>query len=362
MKLTMKKFLIFSFTFLFVIGISIDVFADTAKSAKNLFYVGDSINETVDGKSDVYAAGDYINLSGNVEAEVIVAGNNINISVENVGGSVRAVGSTLNIDSKINRNITAIGSIINIESNTKAEGVYIIGGSVNFSGKSEDIYIIGGKVELNGVVTGNLNIKCSELVIGENARVYGDFKLESENYPTVLGDFDTSTIDFEKIDVKDNYSSNFKWGWFLGKVISIITSIMLAVLITLLCKKYLSNSYERLVSKPWLPFIVGFATLIIVPILAIILCFTVVCIPVSVISILIYSILIYISPVISGILVGRIVFKNINKYLSGIVLTIIIKLLTFIPYVGAIVVFACLLLSLGLFVENIFYIISEKQS
>ena len=41
MKLTMKKFLMFAVTFLFVMGISINVFADTGESAKNLFYAGD---------------------------------------------------------------------------------------------------------------------------------------------------------------------------------------------------------------------------------------------------------------------------------------------------------------------------------
>ena len=212
------------------------------------------------------------------------------------------------------------------------------------------------------MVTGNVSINCSELVIGENTRVYGKFELKSENEPTVLGEFDTSKIDFEKIDVKDDVNSNFNGVSLIGKAMSLITAIILAVLITLLCKRYLSNSYNRLVSKPWLPFVVGFATLIIVPILAIILCFTMVCIPVSIISILIYSVLIYIAPVISGIVVGRIVFRNMNKYLSGILFTIIIKMITFIPYVGAIVVFACLLLSLGLFIENIFYLIDEKES
>ena len=117
-----------------------------------------------------------------------------------------------------------------------------------------------------------------------------------------------------------------------------------------------------MVSKPWLPFLVGFATLVIVPILAIILCFTVVCIPVSIISILIYSVLIYIAPIISGIVVGRVVFRNMNEYLSGIVFTVIIKVITFIPYVGAIVGFACLLLSLGLFMQNIFSILGRKQA
>lgn len=138
MNLNMKKFLMFAVTFLFVMGISINVFADTRESARNLFYADDNINETVDGKSDVYVFGNSISLNGSVESDIIVAGNTINISVESVGGSVRAAGYSINIDSSINRNITACASDINIESNTKAKGVYILGESISFLGKAED--------------------------------------------------------------------------------------------------------------------------------------------------------------------------------------------------------------------------------
>ncbi len=370
MKLTMKRFLIFAVTFLFTVGISINVFADTAESARNLFYAGNNINKTVDGKSDVYMAGNTISLNGTVEGDIIVGGNTINIDVNTIGGSVRAAGNVININSQINRNITAFGNAININSNSKVKGVYVFAESVNLLGEVEDLYITCNKVELNGVVTGNLKIICDELIIGENARVDGSFDVKSENEPTVLGNFNTNKINFQKIETDNKDDSffgstiigSFLGAALIGKAISLITAIIVVLLITVLCKKYLSNSYDRLVNKPWLPFLIGFATLIIVPILAIMLCFTVVCIPISIISILIYSVLIYIAPVISGIVIGRVVFRNMNQYLSAIAFTLIIKVITFIPYVGIIASFACLLLSLGLFIQNIFSILTEKQA
>ncbi len=370
MKLTMKRFLMFAVTFFFVMSISINVFADTAESARNLFYTGNNINKTVDGKSDVYMAGNTISLNGTVEGDVIVAGNTINIDVNSIGGSVRAAANVININSQINRNITAFANAININSNSKAKGVYVFAESVNLLGEVEDLYIVASKVELNGVVTGNAKIICDELIIAENARVDGSFDVKAENEPTVLGSFNTSKINFEKIetDNKDNsflgstIIGGFLGAALIGKIVSLITAIILVLLISVLCKKYLSNSYDRLVNKPWLPFLIGFATLIIVPILSMMLCFTVVCIPISIISILIYSVLIYIAPIISGIVIGRIVFRNMNKYLSAIVFTLIIKLITFIPFIGVIAGLACLLLSLGLFIQNIFAILTEKQA
>ena len=118
---------------------------------------------------------------------------------------------------------------------------YIFGGSISFLGEAEDLYISADKVELNGVVTGNVKISCSELVIGENTRVDGKFELEAENQPIVLGSFDTSKIDFEKIEINNENNINFIGASLIGKAISLITAIILVVLITLLCKGYLSN-------------------------------------------------------------------------------------------------------------------------
>lgn len=359
MKLTIKRFLLFAVTFFLIGGISVNAFATPIESAKNNFFVNDLIEDNLNVESDVYAVGSLINFSGNVEGDIIAVGETIDINTEKIGGSLRAIGSTINIDSEINRNITTIAENINIKENSKVQGVYIIGANIVFNGQAEDVYINADKVELNGIISGNVNITCDKLVIGENAKIDGDIKVTSENEAVILGDFDSSRIDFTKIEVVEDY--NFTGMSIFNLITSLITAIILAVLITLLCKNYLSSSYDRLVKRGWLPFLIGFSALIIIPIAAIMLCFTVVCIPVSIISIIIYIILIYLAPVIGGILLGRIVLKNINVYLSAIIFTVIIKLLTIIPYVGGITYFVCILLSLGLFIQNIFSLMTEKQ-
>lgn len=43
-----------------------------------------------------------------------------------------------------------------------------------------------------------------------------------------------------------------------------------------------------------------------------------------------------------------------NPYLSAIIFTLIVKMLLFTPYIGGVIIFACILLSLGIFIQNIF--------
>lgn len=362
MKLTIKRFLLFTVVFLFIGGISVNVFASPIKSASNEFYADNNIDENLDVKADVYVAGNSIRLSGKVGSDILVAGNIININTENIGGSLRAAGSSINIGSKIDGNITAIAGNINIKEETKANGIYIGGSNIIFLGEAEDLYISGDKVELNGTITGNVDINCSELIIGENTRIDGTFKVKGEKEPIILGDFDTNKIEFTQIATHEDISFSFKGISVLNKVITLITSILLAVLIMLLCKRYISKSVGRLEYKPWLPFIIGFASLVIVPIAALVICFTIIAIPVSVIALIIYVLLIYLAPIISGILLGRILLKSMNTYISGIICTIIIKLLAMVPYIRGVLIFICILLSLGVFVQNIFGLITEREN
>ena len=133
-----------------------------------------------------------------------------------------------------------------------------------------------------------------------------------------------------------------------------------SILITLFCSRYNNRACEKLEHRGWLPFLIGFATLIVLPIAAVLLCITIVEIPISVISLIIYGILIYLAPVFTGIILGRFILKNMNEYLSAIIFTLIVKIITFIPYVGGISLFICVLLSLGVFIQNTFEAINDK--
>ena len=354
MRISFKKVILFAIGFLFMINYSFNAFADTLDSASNKFFSSNNINETLDAQSDVYAVGNNLRFNGIVKADLLVAGNNIDIQTESIGGSIRAAGATITIDSNVERNITVAGASVDIKSGTKAKGIYISSGDVNFEGEAEDLMINGNVVTINGIVTNNVKVNCTKLIIGEKAKVIGNFKVKSEEDMEVLGDFNTNNITFEKINYDKNETRLLGKINILGKFARIITAIILAVLITLLCNKYNNKAVERFEYRPWMPFIIGFATLVILPMAAILLCITIVGIPISIISFIIYGLLIYLAPIFTSVILGKVVLKNMNPYLSAIIFTLIVKMLLFTPYIGGVIIFACILLSLGIFIQNIF--------
>ena len=188
MRMSFKKVILFAVGFLFMINYSFNAFADILDSASNKFFSSNNINETLDAQSDVYAVGNNLRFNGIVKADLLVAGNNIDIQTESIGGSIRAAGATITIDSNVERNITVAGASVDIKSGTKAKGIYISSGDVNFEGEAEDLMINGNVVTINGIVTNNVKVNCTKLIIGEKAKVIGNFKVKSEEDMEVLGD------------------------------------------------------------------------------------------------------------------------------------------------------------------------------
>lgn len=349
----MKKILVLGLALVLSFIISIPVFADSdVESAGNIFIFEDSISRDFQSKGDVYAFGNSIGLNGTADGDILAFGNEITINSKEVKGSIRGAGRYLNIMANSVSNITVAGQSIKILDGTVAKGVYIAGETINFLGTAEDLYVAGERVIINGTITGDVKVECSQLIIGQNAKIDGEINVKGEKEPEVLGDIDASKVKFEQINNSNEKSikSNFSFG---SIVIKIISSILLALLLVLICRRDLEKTAVGLVKKPWLPLVIGFCTLIVLPIAAILTFITIVGIPIGIISLTIYGIIIYLSPIVTSIVIGKIFMKNINLFLSSIASVVVLRLLLLVPYLGGILRFICMLLVLGVFILEI---------
>lgn len=358
----MKKILILVLALMMSLMFSIPAFADTdVESAGNIFMFENSISRDFESKGDVYAFGNSINLNGSAEGDILAFGNEIRITSTEVKGSIRSAGASLNILATSVKNITAAGGIVTVLEGTTAKGVYIAGGTIDFLGNAEDLFVTGDNVTINGTITGDVKVECSQLTIGENAKIDGTIEVKGENEPVILGDFDSSKVQFEKVAINTNKSINTRFN--IGSIIiKIISSILIALLLVLIFRRNLEKTTVNLIKKPWLPFVIGFCTLIVLPIAAILTFITIVGIPVGIISLIIYGIIIYLSPVITAVVIGKIFMKNINLYLSSIAAVVALRLLLLIPYLGGVLTFACMILALGAFILEVIDKIKDNQN
>ena len=352
-RINMKKILTLMLALIMSLAISIPAYAETeVESAGNIFMFEESISKEINSKSDVYAMGESVNLSGTAEGDILALGRDVTINESEVKGSIRCAGSTLNILATSVKNITVAGATITVKEGTNAKGVYIAGGSINFLGNAEDLYVAGEDVTIDGTITGDIKVDCRQLTIGENAKIEGTIKVKGEKEPIILGDFDSSKINFEK--VASSSSDSIKPKFSIGStIIKIISSILIALLLVLICRRHLEKTTELVTKKAWLPLVIGFCTLIVLPIVALLTFITIVGIPIGVLSLIIYGIVIYLAPIITAIVLGKIFIKKINIYLSSIAAVVVLRLLLMIPILGVILTFACIFLALGAFVLEI---------
>ena len=99
-------------------------------------------------------------------------------------------GGELIVNGNVSGNVIAAGGSIKVNGNVGGD-VAVFGGQIFLSRDSVvngDVLLGGGEVTLDGVVNGNGRVSAGTLQTGDNFKLKGNLKLESQNYPSNLKD------------------------------------------------------------------------------------------------------------------------------------------------------------------------------
>ncbi len=357
----MKKKGVFILTLLIMILLTVNVFADSIDSASNYFAFDEDVKISKEVLGDIYSAGRKIDIKDNVEGDVIALGEIIDITSDEVNGNIRSGAQTLNINSKNIKNITSFGQNINIEEKTTAKAIYVSAENINFKGSCEGFYATGDTIIINGKVNGDVNVTCDELIIADNGDITGDIEVYSPKDPIVNSNVTMDDIQYTKIE---NSTSENELKAFVGfgTIISILASLIIGLLLYSLFKKFFINSDDLLIKEP-LPIVLGgMASFILAPIVSLLLFLTVIALPLGVISLIMYFIVVYLSPVIMGIILGRLILKNKNPYLQLLIGILVIRILTLLPIIGGFVWVVSGMITQGLIVYAFYQSIKYKEN
>ncbi|MEG0856635.1 MAG: hypothetical protein RSG52_09145 [Terrisporobacter sp.] len=356
----MKKKGLFILTLLMTFLFSINGFAENVDSASNYIGFNGEINITKEVLGDIYSSGNNIIIEENVGGDVIAGGETIDIKSEKVNGNIRTLSRILNINSKNIKNITSGAQKINIGKNTSAKGLYLSGEEINFKGSCEGFYATGGTIIINGKVNGDVNVTCNEFIIADNGDITGKIKVKANKDPVVNSKVTVDDIDFTKIN---NEKTQNQISTFLGvgTVISLLASMLVGLVVYLIFKKFFINSDLIIRKEPLHIVLGGIASFILTPLVSMLLFITIIGLPLGIISLISYFIIVYLSPVISGIILGRLALKDKNPYLQVIVGILLIRALSLMPYLGTFIWVLSGMLSLGLITYEFAISIKYKE-
>ncbi|MCK5289739.1 MAG: hypothetical protein KAJ56_02235 [Candidatus Aenigmarchaeota archaeon] len=315
----------------------------------DIIIIGENIQIRGHIKGDVIALGSTVITDGEIDGDIIVLGQDINLKGK-INDDIYALGGHIDIDGPNPDNGIVVGSIIIIDRDTEFKrDVRFAGESINIDGTiGRDVNIAGQTVTVTGIIGGNATIKSESLTIQESSAINGSLNYTSpkeadiKNIDSIKGDI----VYTKKIEIKKTYIESIK-----SSIWSILSLFLIGLLIIYIMPGFIERTEKTIRTRTLKSMLFGFIGLIIIPIVAFIMIFTLIGIPLSLIIFALYIIGLYISTIFVGIALGQKILNRTNKKKAGILSLLIgliaLNLIFILPYIGGLAKIISLVLGFG---------------
>ena len=325
---------------------------------EDLYAIGENTTVAGDILGDLFAIGTSVLVGGGniVENDALIAGFNVSL-ISTIKQDARIIGWTTLFSGKTGKDMAVIANQIRILPESVIGQDFIAGaGRVVLDGKvTRNVKIIAGEVELNDVVGGNVEITADKVIVGPKAVITGNFSYSSSQPATidssarVLG-----TTEFKSIDTRSRAQKILPTLWSTWMLINIIVLLLSALILHGVLRE-ISNKFVLTSIKHfgW-SLVRGFIILVAAPAAILLSFLTFVGIPFGILGITLYLSLCMVAVVYSPIIIGSIVMRLVSNAegvqvnWKTIVLGVAcVAVVSYVPYVGGLVKFVFVLVSLG---------------
>ena len=305
-----------------------------------------NVRSTIDG--DLVAAGRRVTVDGNVTGDVIAAAQEIEIRSE-VTDDLRAAGQFVRVMSPVSGHIVAAGQTV-----TVSEGVgdwaWLAGDTVEvLADVGGDLMIRARTITIDAEIDGDVQVTGDKLRLGPDANVRGDLRWRSENEADISPE---AIIGGELIEEP---APGFAEDVGTGRGLSFTLTVIVAVTVLFsLFPRPLRASAHRIATRPFASLVLGFAVLAAMPVLAILLMFSPLNAWFGLAVLGIYVVTLFLSVMTGLFAVSDLALRRLRpkpavwQALVAILVTVVaVGLLTYVPYLGVIVVLGIWLLGIG---------------
>lgn len=337
-----------------------NITVSSGEAVKNLYAAGNIVSIDGEVQKDLYAAGNIVTVGGSVEDNVCAAGGTVVIK-NNVGGNVHAAGGSIVIEGNIAEDLFLAGGNILISKSASVKGDLIIGGgTVDIQCPvAGNVLIGGGEVTVNSKIGGFVKIKAEKIRIGESAEIERDLKYTSPEEAEIHENAKIAgAIDFSQKAIK-GVSKPYATGAIFEILsvlflLKILISIATGLVLIYFFKNIIKTAATEGMGNVWGSLGLGFAVLILTPVLGIILAVTVIGVYLTGLLSVAYVLLVMLSSVIANIIFGSWLIKVTKKkntysirWQEVVVGVIVLKIIWLVPFVGWLICFIFMLISLG---------------
>jgi cytoskeletal protein CcmA (bactofilin family) len=324
------------------------------------FASGDQVVLLGTVQGDVYVAGGEVQIDGDINGDLLVAGGNVSIS-GTVSDDVRAAGGNVECSGNIGKNMTVAGGNIHLsKSGVINGGIIAAGGDIRISGTVKNhVLATGGRAQVGGRVEGNMQFAGGQITTLPGAEIHGDLQARVDKADqamiapgTVNGSVEITT---KKPEARGTILG-FGAGHFWFKIFWALSLIVTAIVMILLSRRFVDRLGQVIWQHPGWSLLWGFVGVIATPIIVLVLFLTLAGLPLGIFLLVLYFWALYISQMALGIVVGQRVFLPESKgrlMLASIAGLVLVQVLTFVPYLGILIITSGVLLGVGGIIEVI---------
>ena len=347
------------FTILLLLTLLIPTLNVSAKT--KIVETGNTLNLKEDYDSSTFFAGNTVKDKANVKGISFVAGNIIEFTGTSEYGLL--AGNSITINGKVEKDLLMAGNLVTIEKDSViGRDLYLFGTSVTLSGEiKRNINISADEITLEDVtVDGNFNLSATTINIEDNVNIKGKLNYNAE---AKINNLDKATIKEVTTYKASEVNKTSITDIIFNIIISMLSMLLLGITINLLFPKVFKKLEKNTENYKLIDYLkqmlIGFVSLIVVPIMCVLLLVMVIGVPISIIALLMYGILVYLSTLFTSYVVGNKIANKLlktknNSYISLIIGIIILYILQNIIFIGGLVSFISLTLGLGFAYKLIF--------
>ena len=290
----------------------------------------------------------------------IFVGGSVDVN-EAVAGPVHGAGGRITVNAAVGGSARLAGGSIELgPSAAISENASLAGGKVVVSGSVKgNLHAAGGDITIDGPVGGDASVAAGTLHLGPNARIAGNLRFRGGRLERDPGAQVAGTIEQTSRHTHDHRFTPFphgggRWVWTAGLM-------LLAALIAGALPGPSARMAQELRARPWMAPLLGFIALTCIPVAAVLVMITIIGIPLGLLALLGYAALLLVGYVCVSVVVGGLLLDRFKAEVAGIaawragaamLAMLALALLARVPIVGGFVVFAALIVGVGLIVAT----------
>ncbi|MFH0927914.1 MAG: hypothetical protein V1821_00390 [bacterium] len=340
----------------------------------NLYTAGAMVTISGDILKSLHVGGGTIMINGNVGGSVYAGGGTVMLRGD-VGGSAHLGGGNIIVDSKITDDLFVGGGNIAISDSATIGGDLIIGGgSVTIDGAvSGNLIIGGGQVTLNGEIGGSVKGEVDSLSLGASAKIGRDLDYKASKEASIASGaqvLGTTTFGLLTSDIRGVRTGRSlpSGALVIALLVKFLISITTGLVLVYLFRKITEPIIKQSLTSFWSSLGLGFAGLILTPILAVILAITIIGLGLAGIMGTAYVVLLIAAKALTYIVFGSWLIKLITKqknytarWQEVVVGALVLGAIGTIPYLGWLVVLIFMLIGLGALYQLIYRSLWKKS-